>query len=146
MCYSTNLLFWEQIISLLVLSGRVLKGRFSFSQWFLSSPSELEISVLLTQTENQGHSGLSTQLWSGKICGDQWLLELARPDTKKSVKRRHFGDGSLPALHCFYREGGCSMALTPSHLCQQKGQLPMWPMCLLPLVPPGLHLHVGGLW
>lgn len=43
--------------------------------------------MLLTQAENQGLSGLSTQLCSGKICGDQWLLELARPGTEKLSER-----------------------------------------------------------
>lgn len=46
----------------------------------LPSPLELEIPVPLSRTENQGHTVLFAQLWSGMICGK---LGLDRPDGEK---------------------------------------------------------------
>lgn len=78
----------------------------------------------LTQAENQGHTGLSTQLWSGKLCGKQWILGLSRPASEKvwdkTLWRRE--PGPLPAPH-FLQGCGCSMDPTPPLLHQQKGQL-----------------------
>lgn len=103
------------------------------------------MSELLTQAENQGHSGLSTQLWSGMVCGEQWLLELASSDTEEVLEKTLWR--WFPASTALLLQGcGCSVDLTPSHPRQQKGQLAVWPMDLLPLVPPGLCLRVCGLW
>lgn len=80
-----------------------------------------QLSVLLTQAENQGHPGLSTLLWSDKICGDEQLFEVARPDSKKVLEKTLWR--WLPASTALLLQGcGCSLDLTPSHLHQQKGQ------------------------
>lgn len=111
------------------------------SWWSLPSPLELEISVLLTQAENQGHVGLSVQLWSGKICRKhQWILDLLDQLVRK-CETRHFGDESLaPCRHPTALTGmGMLHISTPPLLSQQKGQLTM--LLLLPL----RHcLHVCG--
>lgn len=114
------------------------------SWWSLPSPLELEISVLLTQAENQRHTGLSVQIWSGKICGKhQWILGLARPASEKvwnKVLLRREPSPQLAPLWS-YRNGDapCLYSSTPESAERTANHAPSastWTLspCVWPLV------------
>lgn len=102
--------------------------------------------MLLTQAENQGHTGLSIQLWSGKICGKQWILGLVSPASEKVWDKTlwRWEPAPPPTNTSLVLQGcGCSVDPTPALLRQQKGQLATrpdvsaasgstWTLCVAP--------------